>query len=304
MIETSVIIPTKNGAQDIGVCLEAVFSQKGAGRVEVLVIDSGSTDSTLEIVRRYPVRLERIPPETFHHARTRNHGASLAEGKFLVFLSQDAIPSSNAWLAAMLANFTDETVGAVYGKQLPKSGRNIERQYTLNVHYGDLKIVKDVKSREKLGYRYYFFSDANSAIRKNVWQVTGFPEELKIFEDIGIAKRILESGKKIVYEPRACVYHSHDHTTTELFRRYFDYGVTLRRLGIWNREMRRSMMVEISAMVWKKLTEYEKGHKGKFGASVHQDVAKTAGLLLGVSEWCLPKNLKRRFSGYGVFDLW
>src|SRR5262249_9375005 len=156
----------------------------------------------LQIVRCYPVRLEQIPPATFHHARTRNYAAGLAKGEFLVFLSQDAIPASDTWLASMLANFGEPAVGAVYGRQLPKSCCNVERHHNLTTTYGDIRIVKEAKSKEKLGYRYYFFSDANSAIRKDVWQATGFPEELKVFEDIGIAKRILDSGKKIVYEPR------------------------------------------------------------------------------------------------------
>src|SRR5438034_9936777 len=98
MIETSILIPTKNGAQDIDACLEAIFSQKGVGPLEVLVVDSGSTDATTEIARRYPVRLEQIAPETFHHARTRNDAAGHAKGEILVFLSQDGIPPSDWWL--------------------------------------------------------------------------------------------------------------------------------------------------------------------------------------------------------------
>src|SRR5215471_20318799 len=102
MIETSILIPTKNGAQDIGACLGAIYSQKHVRPFEVLVVDSGSTDATLEIVRRYPARIEQIPPEAFHHARTRNAVASLARGEFLVFLSQDAIPASDSWLVSLL----------------------------------------------------------------------------------------------------------------------------------------------------------------------------------------------------------
>src|ERR1700737_3744492 len=104
-IKTSIVIPTKNGAEDIGACLEAVYSQKDVGRFEVLVVDWGPRDKTLETGGRYPVRLEQIPPEAFHHARTRNYAAGLAKGELLVFLSQDAIPASDMWLAAFLSNF-------------------------------------------------------------------------------------------------------------------------------------------------------------------------------------------------------
>jgi rhamnosyltransferase len=184
MIETTIVIPTKNGGAEIGACLEAVYSQKGTGPFEVIVIDSGSTDATVEIARRFPVLLEQIPPETFHHARTRNYAANLANGEFLVCLSQDAIPASDTWLAALIANFKDPSVGAAYGRHLPKSGCSLERQHTLDTIYGNERVVKEPTMREKLGYRYYHFSDANSAIRRDVWQVTRFPDELKFFEDV------------------------------------------------------------------------------------------------------------------------
>src|SRR5262245_6686324 len=128
MIKTSILIPTKNGAQDIGACLESIYAQKSTGPFEVLVVDSGSSDATLEIVRRYPVHIEQIPPEAFHHARTRNAVASLARGEFLVFLSQDAIPASDTWLVSLLKNFQDPQVGAVYGRQLPKPASGWDRR--------------------------------------------------------------------------------------------------------------------------------------------------------------------------------
>jgi len=208
MIKTSILIPTKNGARDIEACLEAIYSQKHVGHFEVLVVDSGSTDATLEIVRRYPARIERIPPEAFHHARTRNAVAYRANGEFLVFLSQDAIPASETWLMALLKNFEDVQVGAVYGRQLPKPDSGLERRSVFSALYGDARIVKMPMDGVGLGYKYYHFSNANSAIRKKVWEVTRFPEDLKVFEDVGIAKRILDAGWRIVYEPDAVALHS------------------------------------------------------------------------------------------------
>lgn len=101
------------------------------------------------------------------------------------------------------------------------------------------RIVKEAATREKPGYRYYLTSTVNAAIRRDVWTATRFPEELKVFEDLGIAKRILDAGWKIIYEPRASVYHSHAHTTAGLSKGYFDIGYTLRQLEIWNGKITR-----------------------------------------------------------------
>src|ERR1700722_20889805 len=102
MIETSILIPTKNAGQEFEQCLRRVYSQTGVGPFEVIVIDSGSADATLEIAGRYPVRIEHIASKDFHHARTRNLLAGLAKGEFLVFLSQDALPTNDTWLISLL----------------------------------------------------------------------------------------------------------------------------------------------------------------------------------------------------------
>src|ERR1700756_2905530 len=295
-METSIVIPAKNGGDSIGDCLEAVYSQEGVGRVEVVMVDSGSTDGTLEIARRFPVRIVEIPAQDFHHARTRNYAATLATGKYLVFLSQDAIPANCSWLKVMLQNFADGTVGAVYGRQVPKAGSTLERLEALNTMYGSQRVVKDASTKQSLGYRYYHFSDANGAIRREVWEATRFPEELKVFEDLGIAKKILDAGWHIVYEPEASVVHSHNHTTVDLFKRYFDIGYTFQRLGIWNELTQDSMIQEVSKLVRKKLRGNGQGTPSAAVRRIGTDVAKSAGFWLGAHERYLPVAIKQRLS--------
>ena len=304
MIEASILILTKNEAANIASCLSAVYSQKFPGQVEVIVVDSGSTDATVEIARRFSPHLERISPDAFHHARTRNFIASIAQGRFLVYLAADAVPTSQYWLKDLIDNFEDPSVGAVYGRHLPKPGSSLERQDALNAVYDSERIVKDQSSRVKLGYRYYHMSTVNAAIRRNVWQSNRFPEELKVFEDLGIAKRILDAGWKIVYEPRASVYHSHNHSTLVLFKRYFDIGVTFRRLGIWNDGTKSSMIRGMLTLLRKKIKRLaRKSDTGQVvRASIGQDIAKSAGLFLGLNERFLPIALKRRLSAFGVFE--
>jgi rhamnosyltransferase len=248
------------------------------------------------------VRIEQILPGAFHHARTRNYAASLATGEILVVLSQDAIPSSGEWLRALISSFSDPGVGAVYGKQLPKPGSTGERQDVLGTLYGEQRMVKD-PSCSKRDYRFYHFSDANAAIRRSVWQATRFPEELKVFEDLGIAKRILDRGWKIVYEPAASVYHSHQHTTLGLFKRYFDIGFTFRQLGIWNEGTKASLLQDAWKLVRRKVARFDRNGNGrKARASLSQDLAKSAGMLLGLNERFLPLILKRRMSAFRVYE--
>jgi rhamnosyltransferase len=304
MIECSISILTKNEERNIGPCLEAVHSQKGVGAFEVVLVDSGSTDATLEIARRFPIRIEQIPAEAFHYAHTRNFAASSGKGRILVNLSGDAIPASDAWLHKMIANFSDPGVGAVYGRQLPKPGSTIERRDTFDAVYGDQKIVKDPAHRNEMGYRFYHFSCVNAAIRRSVWETTPFPENLKTFEDLGIAKRILDGGWKIVYEPEAAVFHSHHYTTVQLFKRYFDIGYTLKRLEIWDAPgTRSSMLRDLHKLLRKQLTRIkDSGTRHRVHAAVGQDLAKSAGLLLGLNQRFLPLALKRHLSAYGVYD--
>ena len=303
MVHASILLLTKNEAQNIRALLDAIYAQKNAGQFEVVLVDSGSTDGTQEIARRYPLRLEEIRPEEFHHARTRNLAADLALGQHLVYLAADAYPASDEWLNALLGNFADPEVGAVYGRHLPKAASTPEREDTLSAVYGKDRLVKDPKRGQETGYRYFHFSTVNAAIRKNVWEKTRFPEDLKCFEDLGIAKRILDSGAKIVYEPKAAVLHSHNHTDAGLFKRYFDAGVIWKQLGIWNRQTRKSMLGEMGRLLRKKLTRIpENGNGAHTGASVRQDVAKAAGLLLGLNARYIPLPLKRHFSAIGLYE--
>ena len=302
MVETSVLILAKNEEHNVAKCLDAIYSQKVDSDFEVVFIDSGSTDRTVEIARQYPVQFHRIPPEQFHHSRTRNLAATLSRGKYLVYLAADAFPATPHWLESLLNNFEDDRVKAVYGRHLPKPGSQMERQHALGTLYGPDRIVKDLRSRDELGYRYYHFSTVNAAIRREAWAATRFPDDLKIFEDIAIAKRMLDREWTIVYEPDAAVYHSHDYPAQVLFRRYFDIGVVYERLGIWNAKSRSSIRNDGLLKVVSKFAALRHGNVRSVGLALWNDVAKASGLVLGRNERLLPLFVKRRLSAFRMFE--
>lgn len=299
----SVLILTRNEARNIGPCLDAVFSQEWPSQLEVVLIDSESSDQTVEIARRYPLQLYRLAAESFHHARTRNLAAELAQGEYLVYLAADALPCSRGWLGALLRNFDDSAVGAVYGRHVPRPDASIERQGVLATMYSDTRLVKSAANRAELGYRYYHFSTVNCAIRKQVWQQARFPQNINVCEDVAIAARILDAGGKIVYEPEAAVYHSHDFSSLQLFRRYFDLGVVYRRLNIWD-GANKTMLLGDGLRALREKLDISRNHYGVAarGAGICQDAAKYAGLLLGRNERLLPRTLKRRLSTFGLFE--
>lgn len=300
-MNVSILILTKNEKANIANCLDAVYSQKTARRVEVIVVDSGSTDGTPDIARRYPVRFVEIAPEEFHHARTRNYAASLAAEKCLVYLAADALPSSDEWLEALVSHFDDPLVAAVYGRQLPKEKATGERWATLSKVYPEQPIVKERGRKRQLGYVYYHFSTVNAALRRDVWEAVRFPEELKVFEDVGIAKKILDSSLRIVYEPKALVLHSHNHTASGLFKRYFDGGVIWRELGLWDRDIRASMVRDAMRLLFDGSTKSKRnGHAGP--RQILPLASKTIGFTLGLYNFLLPRAVKRKMSAFGVFE--
>lgn len=299
----SILVLAKNEAHNIVRCLQSIFDQKVDQEYEVVLIDSGSADGTVEKARRFRVRIVEIPAERFHHAKTRNYGAEVAQGDVLVYLAADAYPVSGGWLEALVSDLSDPAVGAVYGRQLPKPGSKAERQYALGTLYGASRIIKEQRARERLGYRYYHFSTVNAAIRRDVWEKTRFPSDLKVFEDIGIAKRILDGGWKIVYEPRASVYHSHDYSPGILFRRYFDIGVVHRRLGFCDEAHRGSIERDGWRILKQKLALlHERNGLRQFAVNGFYDFVKYSGIVLGRNEQMIPLGIKRRLSRFRLFD--
>lgn len=224
MPTASFILPTRNVEKNIRNLLESIFSQDIEYEIEVLIMDS-SDDETPEIVREYPVKLVRVEPEDYNYGGTRNLGATMTAGEFLVFLSTDVEIRDKKWLSKLLRNFEDPKVAGVYGRQIPKDNTTpMEKFFILNT-YPPKSHSLSLNSGQKLK-RAFLFSNTNSAIRRSVWEKIKLPEMLKS-EDQEWAKRALIAGYKIVYDSEAIVYHSHNYTIKSVFQEYFDSGATM-----------------------------------------------------------------------------
>ena len=227
MYRVSVILPTRNNEDHIGGLLDSIFSQTLKGEFEVLVMDS-SDDRTPDIAEMYSqnhnLRVVRVEPEDYNYGGTRNLGASMTKGDILVFISTDIDIRDQNWLRKLVRNFEDPLVAGVYGRQIPKEDAPPMEEFFIKYMYPSVRKEYYLKPRQKL--RELFFSNTNSAIRRDVWKKIPLSEMLKS-EDQEWAKRAVLAGYKVIYDHEAFVHHSHNYMLKQVFQEYFDSGVTL-----------------------------------------------------------------------------
>jgi rhamnosyltransferase len=237
----TVAVLTYNGEQYLDALLTAVEAQQYAGEVELLVIDSGSTDTTLEIVGRHPrVRLHEIPNSEFGHGRTRDLAARLATGEFVAYLTHDAVPASEHWLSGLVEPLVDdERIAAVVGKQVPRPDAppvlkyDIQRVFErLGPDYGYTVVYDDGTLRDE-GARNAaaFYSDANSAARRSVLTGAVPYRDVPYAEDQQFGRDVLDAGLRKAYAPRGAVLHSNDVTFGTLAERIAADQNGLRSIG-------------------------------------------------------------------------
>jgi glycosyltransferase involved in cell wall biosynthesis len=195
----SVVIRCKNEERWIRRCLTAVSMQDCDG-VDIVIVDNGSRDRTVDIAREFACHVLTIADRDFSYGRALNMGIAAARGDFVALLSAHCIPLNDKWLARMRMDFTDAAVAAVYGRQEPLPDSDAFDKRDLWTVFG---LEMKVQTKD------FFFHNANSMIRRALWEQVPFDEELTGVEDRDWAKKVIERGHKIVYEPKASVYHFH-----------------------------------------------------------------------------------------------
>ena len=293
----TVIFLTYNGMSLVENVLIALRNQCFPGAVEILCIDSMSSDGTFDVAKRFCDRIIQIRPEDFHHARTRNLGVSLASHEICVFLSQDAMPVGLDWLNRLVEPFLDPEVGAVYGRQEAPPTFGPQRRYSLSEVYPATRQIRKIVPGKKRSLQDLRFSNANGAIRRKMLLEYPFPEFVLHSEDMAACSRILELGKVVIYEPQACVIHGHERSIAQEFGWAFDAGVSLKRLGILgNPEFGSEMGYGIKKMVGEILHFARRGAIGTTFVSFSVYVARWMGVQLGKREKSLPTWLIRQLS--------
>ncbi len=230
-MDVTIVIPTKNAGSLLDQVLEAVFNQKTTYSYEVVCVDSGSSDDTLNIIAKYPVKLFKIPASEFGHGKTRNFGASKGTGEYIVFITQDALPATDTWLQNFIdAMKSDPEIVGGFGIHYPYPDCNIIDKRDLKAHFegfGSDNTIYQLTDKERYeneaGYRHLlaFFSDNNSCVRRDIFEKYPYAD-VDFAEDQIWARKMIELGYKKIYCPHAPVYHSHNYDIHSYLGRYYD----------------------------------------------------------------------------------
>ena len=233
----TVAIPVLDGGRRLEEVLEAVRSQRVDRPVEVLVADSGSTDGSRELALERATSVIDVRPGDFSHGGTRNLLVDSASGSHVAFLTQDAVPADQSWLARLLEGFAlAEDVALVFGPYRARDGaspmvrRELSEMFASFAPDGRPHVDRADSTDEGLGLgRRRFFSDANGCLLRAAWERVPF-REVDYAEDQLLARDMLAAGYAKAYHPAAAVIHSHDYPPLALFRRSFDESRALREV--------------------------------------------------------------------------
>lgn len=235
----TVIIPTKNGMQRLPEVLQVVLNQKVSWSYDVIAIDSGSSDGTIEYLKTQKITLIEIRAEDFGHGKTRNQAIAETKAPYVVLITQDAVPVGDQWLSSLVSamEVSPEIAGA-FGRHIAHENADPFTVRDLNVHFDFFKAQPRVVSKETDVIRYaqntawvemlHFFSDNNAILRRCVWERIPY-RDVDFAEDQLWAKEIISAGYSKAYVDEAIVRHSHDFSIWEKLQRCFDEARSFRK---------------------------------------------------------------------------
>ena len=216
----SIVIRAFNEDKHIGRLLEGIQHQT-ANDVEVILVDSGSSDATVSIAESYGAKTIHIPPQEFTFGRSLNLGIQFAKSEFIVIASAHVYPVYPDWLASLLHPFDDHEVALTYGKQRAPESARFSEQQIFHQWYPDVS-----KPRQET----VFCNNANAAIRRSLWEKNPYDDTLTGLEDLAWAKWAKEQGYAVAYVAEAEIIHVHSETPRGVFNRYRREAMAFKRI--------------------------------------------------------------------------
>lgn len=221
-IKISIVIRTLNEEKYLKSLLESIRSQEHSGyEIEIVLVDSGSTDSTLNIAKEFGCRIFHITRKEFSFGRSLNIGCESAVGDILVIISAHCIPLTTQWLMMLCRPLLDGEASYAYGRQIAGPDNYFSEKCIFEKYFPTLsKIPQDG----------FFCNNANSVLLKSIWQSNNFNEELTGLEDMEMARRVLNLGLNIAYIAEAAVIHHHNESDSQIRHRFEREALALQKI--------------------------------------------------------------------------
>jgi len=218
----SIIIRTLNEDRHLEELLQSISIQEiNDCEVEVIIVDSGSTDQTLEIATSHNAKIRHILKENFTFGRSLNYGCDFASGDYLVFISGHCVPTDSNWLANLLEPIVCNEAVYVYGRQIGNSDSK----------FSECQLFKKLYPEDAISNQgNVFCNNANSAIRRDIWAEFRFNENLTGLEDLELAARVQNAGMKVSYVCNASVYHLHYESFSKIKNRFERESLALQHI--------------------------------------------------------------------------
>lgn len=222
----SVIIPTKNAGKDFPILMKSLNAQRGFKKIEVVIVDSGSTDKTLETAKLLGATVVNIKPEDFSHSGSRNLGAKAASGDYLLFMVQDALPPNDTWLYTMYLTLKENDLAAVSCAETPREDADLFYRQSCWNHYNFLgvngadRIFSLPKSQDHVSLRQNGqLSDLANLISSDLFMQYAY--RLNYAEDLDLGIRLIKDGHKLAFLGSTRVIHSHNRPPFYFLKRGF-----------------------------------------------------------------------------------
>jgi rhamnosyltransferase len=270
-----VVILTRNSRRHLEHCLGPVLASPL--KPKILIVDSASSDGTVEAAEKYPVEIARLPQSHFNHGATREAARRRIGTEIVVMMTHDAYPSSPRFLEPLVEPIQEGIAAVSYARQLPQRGAGFFEAFPRSFNYPPQSQLRALEDVDRYGSFTFFCSNSCAAwSTRALDEVGGFPVTL-VTEDSIAAARLLLAGYRIAYVAESTVHHSHAYSLVEEFKRYFDIGYV--------RERFKDVLLA---------RHMDEGHGSRFARALLSELFRTRPMLLpyGVAQ------IAAKYAGY------